>query len=101
MISDDMDRKQVAGNDFNSFMLYQRAVKNEKTASAAAEQFVVKQVLLMHRVALMQQKIHYIHMARFRKDTKMHAKYEASLIQAEKRYEEAYKCANMILARLR
>ena len=62
MVAQEMKDKQTAGKDFNSFILqYKQDPKNKENQRQASE-FLVKQVQLMHRVAILQLKVHHVMM---------------------------------------
>ena len=77
MVTCDIEDRSTGGKDFNAFLLAQKEEKKKKQASDSAIRFMIKQVQLMHRVALLRIKLHNV-ITKGMRDQKMRQKYVSS-----------------------
>lgn len=95
MVTCDIEDRSTGGKDFNAFLLAQKEEKKKKQASDSAIRFMIKQVQLMHRVALLRIKLHYV-ITKGMRDQNMRQKYESSHKVAKKEYDEVMQVTKTI-----
>lgn len=95
MIVDDIFDTKKPGYSFNEFILYQTKEKKESKRAKAARKFMLKEVLLMHRVALMQKKVLFL-LAQETKNKEIRREFRRRSERADRNYDEALKAIKLI-----
>mmetsp|Transcript_20247 Transcript_20247/g.24999 ORF Transcript_20247/g.24999 Transcript_20247/m.24999 type:complete len:86 (+) Transcript_20247:167-424(+) len=57
MVQEDISKQQTAGTDFNDFVLAHNGTSSDNKAKWMTGMYTIKQMQLLHRVALMQVKV--------------------------------------------